>query len=316
MSRVLILSLSLWLCLAMARGQNDTTLKGITVLRAPFVERGGPDEKLKGFFVDLLDELSQIGKFNYTLSDLNLPTTASSGLYENTPNGLINELYRHHADFAIADYLVRSLPRYVDFTEPYLVSGLSALVDKSRLAANSIHTIDDLLKENEKEEGEIALGTVRSSFTYRQLSLANDRIGRRVYERLYQHSTNNLVDTREEGITRALKEPYALIQETINNELAMDEHCELTELLLAQETPDGAKQGIQLEYTIAVQKVSKHLDTLNKAMRQLKTSGRLDELRRRYWNRKCNGSPSPQTRYLITSICTLFSLSISLFLLS
>jgi len=137
-----------------------------------------------------------------------------------------------------------------------------------------------------------------------------------VYTRLYRDSKSNLVETREEGIERALKEPYALIQEAINNDLATDEHCELTQLPLVIETPDGTKQGIQFEYTIAVQKVSRNLETLNKAMKELKNSGRIEEIRRRYFSRKCNGSPSPQVRYILTSICTLFSLSISLFLLS
>jgi len=150
MSQVLTISVCLWLCLGVrgqihSQNEPNATLVGLTVLRAPFVEKDADSGKLRGFFVDLLDELAQIGNFNYTLKDLSLPNQVTSGLYENTPNGLINELYRHHADFAIADYLIRTVPRYVDFTEPYLVSGLSALVDKSRLSANNVHSIVDLL---------------------------------------------------------------------------------------------------------------------------------------------------------------------------
>lgn len=92
----------------------------------------------------------------------------------------------------------------------------------------------------------------------------------------------------------------------------MDENCELTEMLLSQVFPNGTKQGIVLDYGIAVQKVSKHLAMLDKGIKELKNNGKLDELRRRYWNRKCNGSPSYKIHYFLT----LVSLSISLFLLS
>ena len=121
------------------------------------------------------------------------------------------------ADFAVADYLIKAPSRYVDFTEPYLLSGFSALVDKSRLSANNVGSIGELFEQNrvkpsvsdETSEG-IALGTIQTTPTYRQLSMANDQIGRKVYEWLYHH--NNVVDSREQGVTRALKVPFALIQ--------------------------------------------------------------------------------------------------------
>lgn len=98
----------------------------------------------------------------------------------------------------------------------------------------------------------------------------------------------------------------------------MDENCELTELMLLDTNPqDGSKQGITLEYVIAVQKAPKALlPIFNPALKELKANGKLDELKRRYWNRKCNGSPSDKAHYIISSMCALFSLSISLFLLS
>lgn len=92
----------------------------------------------------------------------------------------------------------------------------------------------------------------------------------------------------------------------------MDENCELTQMLLSQMLPNGTKQGIVLEYGIAVQKVSKHLTLLDMGIKELKANGKLDELRRRYWNRKCNGDQGQRIHYLLT----LVSLCISLFLLS
>lgn len=116
------------------------------------------------------------------------------------------------------------------------MSGLSALVDKKRLAAHKIGSISDILAQMEsrnrpgQSEPEdvttITLGTVRSSFTYRQLSMATDKIGNQVYQRVYHDSKNNQADTREEGITRVLTTPYALIQ--VGHRLAQRVlHCRL-----------------------------------------------------------------------------------------
>lgn len=98
--------------------------------------------------------------------------------------------------------------------------------------------------------------------------------------------------------------------------MAVDEDCDLTALPISFVYPNGTKEGVVREYGIAVQKTFRYLDMLNKGIRELKVNGKLDELKRRYWNRKCNGAPSNKVQFVITSMCTLFSLAISLFLLS
>ena len=55
------------------------------------------DGTLKGYFVDLLDELSRVGNFNYTLTEL--PTSVPNGRNENNPTALTNELYRRVSCF-------------------------------------------------------------------------------------------------------------------------------------------------------------------------------------------------------------------------
>ena len=61
---------------------------------APFVERDNATGKLKGYYVDLLDVLAQIGNFNYTLLALEVSNMTQSWS-KNTPNWLINEMYRY-----------------------------------------------------------------------------------------------------------------------------------------------------------------------------------------------------------------------------
>jgi len=178
-------------------------------------------------------------------------------------------------------------------TDPYLVSGLSVLIDKNRLIENGIRTIEDLLNENSK----IVLGTIRSSFIHSQLNTRSDLTRWRVHEHLYTNNimSNNsiFVDNREDGINRTLNEQYALIQETINNELAIDKYCGLTQLPLGSD--DNPK--LQIENTIVMQESSKHIDTFNKAIRELKLNGKLAQLKRRYWNRKCTSSKPDKDKH-------------------
>lgn len=75
---------------------------------------------------------------------------------------------------------------------------------------------------------------------------------------------------------------------------------------------------MRFEYGIIGQKYSPNLQTFNKAIRELKANGRLEELKRKYWNRKCNSGSNPfeQYRYQLTFFSTMFSLFMSLFILS
>ncbi|KAI7692629.1 hypothetical protein SSS_07454 [Sarcoptes scabiei] len=73
--------------------QNHPTLRGLTSLRSPFVEKD-IDGKLKGYFVDLLDELASVGHFNYTLTDSASQDNPNDG-FQNRPTGLINDVYRN-----------------------------------------------------------------------------------------------------------------------------------------------------------------------------------------------------------------------------
>lgn len=108
----------------------------------------------------------------------------------------------------------------VEFTEPYHVSGLSVVVHKERLREYNIHTLNDLLEQRNRPRptsadgrqlDELAIGTVRSGNTYQQLSMTFDSTLRKVYQ-LILPNPSNFVDSRENGIRRALSSPYAFLQ--------------------------------------------------------------------------------------------------------
>ncbi|KAH9408605.1 hypothetical protein TYRP_010870 [Tyrophagus putrescentiae] len=329
MSPLFIVAL-LSLCLVLAtHAQEETlTMRGLVELKAPYAERDYSTDKIKGFYVDLLDELALIGKFNYTLVEAKNATRnkTASNQVSLDQRQLVNDVYSQRADFALSDKLYKGnhiTARHLLFTDTYLVSGFSALVAKERLEDNGVNSLEELFAKNrvraiqDPEYKGIALGSVLNSNTYTELSLSSDKnIGRRIYEWLYKEE-KKFVDTREKGIQQVRDKPFALIELGLDNELAVDEDCDLTALPISFVYANGTKEGVVREYGIAVQKTSsRSLDILNKGIRELKVNGKLDELKRRYWNRKCNGAPSDKVHYVITSMCTLFSLAISLFLLS
>src|SRR5699024_6496417 len=116
---------------------------------------------------------------------------------------------------------------------------------------------EDLLDSSRLQPGQhpqdetILIGTVNE--VYPSLSVG-DPISRRIYLEIrdsQNFGSQPVEETRERGIERALKTPYAFVQvdshmavgvfisnrfsffqERLNNELAVDEHCELTHLVI------------------------------------------------------------------------------------
>lgn len=105
----------------------------------------------------------------------------------------------------------------MDFTDPYMESHFTALVQKEQLTLHKASTFEDLLNPkpfelNEKigrPKEEIALGSSR--VTYQILNFYNEDIISHISSRL-RSNPNNLVDSRESGVERTLKTPYAFIQ--------------------------------------------------------------------------------------------------------
>ncbi len=80
----------------------------------------------------------------------------------------------------------------------------------------------------------------------------------------------------------------------------MDQNCDLTVIDAGKEYPR--------EYAIALQKLSPHLESFNKAIRELKETGKLEELKRKYWNTKCSNSLKARLDYITTMSCILSAL--------
>ncbi len=82
----------------------------------------------------------------------------------------------------------------------------------------------------------------------------------------------------------------------------MDQNCDLTVI-------DAENEYYPREYAIALQKLSPHLESFNKAIRELKQTGKLEELKRKYWNKMClSNSSKARLDYIATMSCILSAL--------
>lgn len=105
-------------------------------------------------------------------------------------------------------------------------------------------------------------------------------------------------------------------QEALYNELAVDEHCELSHFDVPVEPNPGSV--IPFKYAIALRQGSPYVEKFNKAIRELKENGRLDEIKRRYFNQKCNSADSyhAMAKTALSIVCIFFSMTIANFLIA
>ncbi|CAG2115336.1 unnamed protein product, partial [Medioppia subpectinata] len=181
---------------------HSVDLRGVTIVSPPFVMKAH-NNHFEGYAIDLLNELSRIAKFNYTL----YPTPDDRyGSSDKTgkPTGMIQELFMRRADFAIGDLVVSTIrERYIDFSEPFMDLDLSALINKQNVG--NMTSFAHLLHSN------LTYGTLRESETYRFMSMSADLTIQNLQRYIFMNSYN-LVDSRQEGIERARNSNYAFIQ--------------------------------------------------------------------------------------------------------
>lgn len=302
---------------------GNQPLNGLVVTRTPFAERN-KSGNFTGYYADLMDEIARIGEFNYTFKETLVPRSS----YSEKPESIIEEFLQRSMprnDFVIADFLFSGTSRVseIEFTEPYHTAGLSIIIHKDRIKEYNINSFGDLLVRDRprptttdgRQLDELALGTVRSGITYQQLSMNSDDSTRELYK-IILPNPSNFVDSRENGVRRALSSPYAFLQEAIHNEIAVDEHCELKQFSVP--TKEGPGNVLPFKYSIAMRKNSPHLEKFNKGIRELKANGKLDEIKRRYFNRKCNSTDSFHhiAKTILSISCIFLSMTISNFLIA
>ncbi|XP_070563524.1 glutamate receptor 3-like [Ptychodera flava] len=127
---------------------NESTVEAIprrltvtTILAEPFLMMAegnvAGNGAFKGYIPDLLQEVSRVVPFEYTLKLVDDSRYGSLG-YDGEWNGMIGELLSQKADMAAAPLTISYMrERVVDFSMPFMTSGLTAVYKKGTTFAGN-----------------------------------------------------------------------------------------------------------------------------------------------------------------------------------
>uniref|UniRef100_A0A1I8ARD8 Glutamate receptor n=1 Tax=Steinernema glaseri TaxID=37863 RepID=A0A1I8ARD8_9BILA len=107
------------------------TLRVVVYLEEPFVMRANNKIGYEGFCIDLLVEMANLLKFNFTIIEV---VDGTYGIEDDSGrwNGLIGVLQRHEADLSVSAVTITySRVEVVDFSLPFMHLGISILLAKS-----------------------------------------------------------------------------------------------------------------------------------------------------------------------------------------
>jgi len=244
-------------------------LKGVTVRTWPYANK--INGKYQGFAIDLMDEISKIVDFDYRMY---LSPDGRYGIIkDNKINGMLGEVYNNRADFAVADLTVTDERKeFIDFTEPFMDSNLVILINTEN--AKNISSFQDLA-----DQTDIEYGVIRWGMTYRLFSQSSDPVIRKMYLKMASNP-ENLLKNSKVGIDRVIGSRFAFIMESPTAEYLCGRYCDLTYI------DDKTKYFVR-HYAIAMPKDSVYTTEFSSAISQLKASGRLTQLKAKYWPNRC-----------------------------
>ncbi|KAH7636526.1 glutamate receptor kainate-like protein [Dermatophagoides farinae] len=265
---------------------NYPLLRGVTFRNWPYADR--INDRYEGFVVDLMNLIAKKVGFEYRLyfSPDGKYGTEYNG---NNINGMIGEVFRNRADFAIADLTVTDArKRYVDFTDAFLENQLAAIIRRDD--AVGLRTLEDLVTLNEinhrqelpptERQHLLTYGTYKTGATYFHLSKHRDPIARKIFEWMFRNP-DALVRSAKEGFERVNAGRYAFIVESTFAEYLTGIYCNLTMLY-------DTRSLYPRRFAIALPKGSPLIQSFNKVIRELKATGTIERLRRQYWINRCS----------------------------
>ena len=159
----------------------------------------------------------------------------------------------------------------VDFTIPFFASGISALMPKSK--SNQIKTWNDLSNQTDTSFVILENGPTRRAF-----QASEDPIIKNMWRRISSNSSN-FVLSYTDALRRMTNGKYIFIGESSHNEYISSHRCDLTNI--DSGLPHDRKYGI------AFPKNSPLLEGFNFAINYLKITGKINELKRKWWRSTC-----------------------------
>jgi len=206
------------------------------------------------------------------------------------------------ADIAAGALIVTAERRqFVDFTEPFLSLRSSALIRKPLASRPSSSSRDHRRRRRstttarppprrrrparirtavELLSSELSYGVVSGSVVERHMSTSEDPLTKALWSRIATFWPPGMVDSVQEGVERARRQPYAFIVDSpIAAYVAGRQPCELylTEPFLAQMT-----------YAFAVRRGAGRLRAaLDRELRRARSTGEMQAMYLRWWRNEC-----------------------------
>jgi len=240
------------------RTLRGTEVKVTTVTSRPFImpnnHSSGESLRYEGFLVDMLEELSTMLGFTFTI-------------HENPNWSLISEVMNGAADIALADVVITAKrEESVDFTHPFMSVERGVLGYKGS-APRSLQQLAD--------DDSVKVGTFCCGSTARGLNKSSDPILQRIWTKMQEDPDNHMTYSTVEGINKVLSSrgDYAFIlsSDLIDYKVARD--CRLTQV---------GKTFLPHGYGLAVAPGSPFREELNKGILKMQEFGRMEMLYKKW----------------------------------
>ena len=160
--------------------------------------------------------------------------------------------------------------RVVDFTKPFMIGNIAAMMKKSHARQFGIHLVRDLARQSDVKYGAVGGGATRDFF---RSSKVPDYA--RMWEVMTTDSSSGLVRTIEEGIQRVLASsdeyPWALLAHSVA--VSTRETCDTTIV----------NSDVRLTLALALPLHSPYKDRFNLAVVESRENGALEAIRTKWF---------------------------------
>jgi len=255
------------LLLPMALGQTTlrgTEVKVTTVTHRPFVmmpNNLSSGERYEGFLVDMLNELSTMIGFTFTIHD---NPDQSYGTYVGGKwNGMIAEVMSGAADIALADMSITAKrEEAVDFSHPFLSVGLGVLGYRGSTPGSLQQLADD---------DSVKVGAYCCGSTAAGLRNSSDPLIQKIWAKMQEDPENTMTSSNHHGVDKVLanRGGYAYIMESGSIDYEVARNCRLTQV---------GKMFWPRGYGLALAKGSPYREEVNKGILRMQELGRMEML--------------------------------------
>lgn len=250
------------------------------------------NDRYEGYLIDLITALGQKLGANFDIH------VAGDGRYgaptdDGSWTGMVGEVMTGKADLALADLTITSKrEQVVDFTVPYMQTGITILFSQPRWGLRTFKTVEDLVNQNIT-----ALACVKGGSTERFFKNSKIPEYRQAWEKMVDGRW--MTENNNEGIEWVLENPgeFAFLLESKSADYAMAKHCGLSTV--------GGNINMR-SYGIAVKQGSSYRETLNVALLELQEEGIVSSLENKWWKNQGRTQKCDLMGKLLSSFSDIF----------